>query len=62
MFGKQMMMRKWKDTEGPVFQDWLTELGKVAAFEKISYSIINETEKYNEKWGMFLRLYSLQGN
>lgn len=28
------------DAEGPLFQDWLTELGKVAAFERISYSII----------------------
>lgn len=31
MIGKQMIMRKWKDAEGPLFQDWLTELGKVAA-------------------------------
>jgi len=44
-----MIVRKWKDAEGSVFQDWLTELGKVAAFERISYSITNDIDKYNKK-------------
>lgn len=54
MIGKQMIMRKWKAAEGPLFQDWVSELGRVAAFERISYSVINKVEKYNDKWGKFL--------
>lgn len=62
MMGKQMIMRKWKVVEIPLFQDWLSELGKVAAFERISYGMTNDIDKYNEKWGLFLRLYSLQSS
>lgn len=61
MIGKQMIMRKWKDAVGPLFQEWVSELGKVAAFEKISYSLMNEVEKYNDKWGKFLQFHSLHG-
>ena len=59
MIGKQIIMRKWKDAVGPLFQEWVPELSKVAAFEKISYSLLNEVEKYNEKWGKFLQFHSL---
>ena len=47
---------------GRLFQDWLREVGKVAAFERISYSIIYNIDKYNEKRAMFLSLYSIYGS
>ena len=31
--------------DGPLFQDWLTELGKVAAFERLSYPILYMVDK-----------------
>lgn len=49
MIGKQTIMRKWKTKDGPVFQDCLVELGKVAAFERLSCSMINYIDKYNDK-------------
>lgn len=50
MIGKQIIMRKWKDVVGPLFQDWASELGKEVASEKI-YCLMDKMETYYDKWG-----------
>jgi len=34
MIGRQIILRSWKSEEAPSFHEWITELGKVSAFEK----------------------------
>ena len=54
MIGRQIILRNWKKHGEPPLQDWLTELGKVAAYERMSYRMQDRTEKYFLKWGMYL--------
>ena len=54
MVGKQIIMRGWKTLGGPPVQEWLTELGKVAAYERLSYGMQNRAETFQMKWGKYL--------
>ena len=54
MVGKQIIMRGWKTLGGPPVQEWLTELGKVAAYERLSYGMQNRPEAFQMKWGKYL--------
>lgn len=55
MVGKQIIMRNWRNSGEPPFQEWYTELAKVASYEKISFRCNNRTEKYFVKWGDYLK-------
>ena len=54
MVGKQIIMRGWKTLGGPSMREWLTELGKVAAYERLSYGMQNRSEAFQLKWGKCL--------
>lgn len=62
MIVRQIVMIRWKAEEDPLFPEWISELGKVAAYERISYGLRNDIEKYNSKWQVFQRFHSLQGS
>ena len=53
--GKQIIMRKWRAVK-TLFKEWIPEEGKVAAFERISYGLINKVDKWiiNQKCFPFL--------
>ena len=46
MIGRQIILRNWKKPGEPPVQEWVTELGKVGAYERISYRTQDRTEKY----------------
>ena len=58
MIGRQIIMRHWKSPDGPTFSEWLIELGRVAAYEKISLSLDERVDKYESKWGKYLEFKS----
>ncbi len=45
MSGQQIILSNWKKLGEPHFQDWMTELGKAAAYERMSYQIKDKTNK-----------------
>ena len=59
MLGRQIIMRVWKSPVGPSVQDWLLELGKVAAYEKLSFRLLNRLDSYYDKWGKFLDYFKV---
>lgn len=44
--GRQVLMRGWKTPVSPSFQDWSTEIGKVASYEPTSYRSTDRQDKY----------------
>ncbi len=54
MIGRQINFRNWKKPGELPFQDWMTELSKAAAYERMSYRMQDRTKKYYLKWGMYL--------
>lgn len=59
MIGRQIIMRGWKAPTGPTLQEWLIELGRVAAYEKVSFNLLEKGGKYISKWGKYLESHSL---
>jgi len=55
MIGKQIIMRNWKNPGEPSFQEWSTELAKVASYEKMYFNINDRAEKYMTKWGKYVQ-------
>ena len=60
MVGKQIIMRNWKNPGEPSFQEWSTELAKVASYEKISFNINDRTEQYVAKWGKYVQYIAIR--
>jgi len=54
MIGRQIILRSWKSEEAPSFQEWITELGRVSAFEKMSYNQFDNANLYYKKWFRYL--------
>lgn len=54
MIGKQILMRHWKDPMEPSFSEWFTEIAKVAAYEQMSFSILDRTMTFTKKWKAYL--------
>ena len=60
MVAKQIIMRNWKNPGEPSFQEWSTELAKVASYEKISFNINDRTERYVAKWGKYVQYIAIR--
>ena len=54
MIGRQILMRGWKTAGSPSLQDWFVEIGRVAAYEEMSYRRIDRMDKYTRKWGSYI--------
>lgn len=54
MIGRQIIMRCWWIAGAPVVQEWITELGKVVAYEKMSHRLNGRGDAYMKKWGRYL--------
>ena len=54
MTGRQIILRNWKKPGEPPFSCWVTELGTIAAYERMSYRMQDRMDKYLLKWGHFL--------
>ena len=54
MIGRQIILRSWKSEEAPSFHEWITELGRVSAFEKMSYKQTDKVILYYKKWSRYL--------
>ncbi len=42
MIGRQIIMRSWRSSYSPSFQEWSTELGKVAAYEEMAFRLLEK--------------------
>lgn len=45
MIRQQILLRNWETPGQHPLKDWVTELGKVVAYERMSYRMHNKTEK-----------------
>lgn len=46
MIGRQIIMRSWRSPGSPSFQEWVTELGKVWAYEGMAYRLLVKTIRF----------------
>lgn len=46
MISRQIIVRRWRSPERPTFNNWLLELNKVAAYERISFNLADGGRKY----------------
>lgn len=55
MIRQQILLRNWETPGQHPLKDWVTELGKVVAYERMSYRMHDKTEKYPPpQWGMYI--------
>lgn len=54
MIGRQILLRGWKTEGVPSVQEWIAEMARVAAFEKMSYKRFDRLDIYTGKWGKYL--------
>ena len=50
MIGRQVTLRRWKEAGPPSFQEWVAEMGKVAAYEKLSFKLFGCSKAYRRNW------------
>ncbi len=55
MIGRQILIRGWKTEGVPSFQEWVVEMARVTAFEKMSYKQLGRLDLYEAKWGNYLK-------
>lgn len=41
MRGRQIIMQGWRSAGPPLFQEWVSEMGKEAAYEKMTYRLLD---------------------
>ena len=54
MIGRQILLRGWKTEGVPSTQEWVVEMVKVAAFEKMSYKRLGILDLYSRKWDKYI--------
>lgn len=54
LIGRQIILRSWKSEDAPSFQEWVAELSRVAAYEKMSYKQRDNLKLYFKKWSKYL--------
>ena len=54
MVGRKIIVKEWKSEDLPPAHVWFTQLGVVAALERLTFKINNQLEKYDSKWNVYL--------
>lgn len=55
---KKNVLKCWKASPPPSTEDWINDLCKIAAMEKIMAKRLKLMEKFMDKWSNFLELYA----
>ena len=50
MLGRKRIMCEWRASSAPSVNVWFSQLGHVAALEKLSFRLINKVDNYWLKW------------
>ena len=50
MLGSELTMCEWRAPSAPSVNVWFTQLGHVAALERLSFRLLNKVENYCFKW------------
>ncbi len=53
--GRRLLVQRWKSAQTPSITDWYNQLAKVAAYKRISFSLLCMMEGYYFKWERFLQ-------
>ena len=53
MLGRRLLIREWKASSAPAVSLWFSTLGQVAAYERLSYRLLDRMDKYDQKWGHY---------
>merc|ERR1711867_63407 len=53
MLGRRLLVKEWKAASAPAVSPWFSTLGQVAAYERLSYRLLDRMDKYDQKWGHY---------
>ena len=53
MLGRRLLVKDWKASSAPAISLWFSTLGQVAAYERLSYRLLDRMDKYDQKWGHY---------
>lgn len=56
MLGRKIIVKEWKSDSLPLSSFWFTQLSTVAAYEELSYKLLNRLDLYHSKWGNYIDL------
>lgn len=48
--GRKLIMCEWKASEAPSVNSWFSQLGHLAALEKLTFRLMNKVDLYMLKW------------
>lgn len=54
MLGRKLLIREWKSEDLPPSSLWFISLSTVAAYEELSYRMIQHLDTYQAKWGKYI--------
>ena len=50
MLGRKLIMCEWKAPNAPLVSTWFSQLGHLAALEKLTFRLMNKVNLYMLKW------------
>ena len=50
MLGRKLIMCEWRTSSAPSVNVWFSQLGHVAALERLSFRLLNKVDNYLLKW------------
>ena len=53
MSGRRLIVKDWKASHAPTLSLWDSSLGQIAAYERLSYRLLNRTDDYDSKWAYY---------
>ena len=53
MSGRRLLVKDWKAPGAPAPSLWDSSLGQLAAYERLSYRLLNRVDDYDSKWAHY---------
>ena len=50
MLGRKLIISEWKASNAPSVSTWFSQLGQLAAVEKLTFRLMNKVDLYMLKW------------
>ena len=50
LLARRLILQQWKSEAGPLFTQWLRELGNVLQMERLRYTITNKGRHFRKTW------------
>lgn len=50
LLARRLILQQWKSDAGPLFQQWLRELGNILHMERLRYTITNKDRHFRKTW------------